>query len=194
MARSHNYHRKKISECFRLNCRARCKLTQAATITLYDTLFASHLVYCNIVWASACTSALQKIYRLPKRLIKFCYFSRPPTRHVNHLTPAITHFHIYNKLSIYGINGLQSAKFIYQEMYIYSHVHFRQMLQTNSDQHSHYTRANMNLFILNAKANNRKQTIVYHGINIWNSLPSDIKSSRSIDRFSKLYKDYLLAH
>jgi len=192
MARSHSYYWKQIARALGIICRARYKLTQAATITLYDTLFASHLVFGNIIWASTSTSSLQKIYRLQKRLLKFCYPSYLPFRHTNHLTPAITHFHIYNKLSIYGINSLQSAKFIFQEMYIYSHVHFRHMLQTNSELHNHNTRTNMNLCILNAKTNSRKQTIVHHGINIWNSLPSNIKTSRSIDHFSKLYKKYLL--
>ena len=182
---------KKLASALGIICKARYKLTQAATIKLYDTLFASHLVYGNIIWASTSTASLQKIYRLQKRLLKFCYSLLPLN---NHSTPQITYFHIFNKLSIYGLNNLQSAKFIFQELYIFSHEHFRQMLQTNSELHKHNTRRNNNLFILNANTNLRKQTIIYHGINIWNSLPANIKNSRSIDCFSKLYKTYLLAH
>ena len=130
-------------------------------MTLYDTLFASHLVFGNIIWASTSTSALLKTYRLQKRLLKYCYSTHPPACNANHVTPTITHFHIYNKLSIYGINNLQSAKFIFQEMYSYSHVYFRQMLQTNAEIHKHNTMKNNNLFVWNANTNSRKFTVVY---------------------------------
>ena len=76
---------KKLASAIGIICKARYKLTKKATITLYDTLFASPLLFGNIIWASTSTSALLKIYRPQKRLLKFCYSTHPPACNANHV-------------------------------------------------------------------------------------------------------------
>ena len=58
--------------CIGVIARIRHKLTRRALMLLYDTLIASQLSYCNIIWASTYRTPLLKIYSLQKRALKLC--------------------------------------------------------------------------------------------------------------------------
>ena len=62
----------KIARAIGVIARIRHKLTRRSLILLYDTLIASLLSYCNIIWASTYRTPLLKIYSLQKRALKLC--------------------------------------------------------------------------------------------------------------------------
>ena len=127
-----------------------------------------------------------------KKKLKFCY---PKTyTHIKNGTPfpAVTQHHIYNKLSIHGINALQTAKFIYQEIKVYSHTQFADLLKLNKTFYNHDTRNSNNIHTLHANSSKQQNTLIHRGIKIWNNLQPDIQNSANTQLFTKRYKQFLL--
>jgi hypothetical protein len=57
--------------------------------------------------------------------------------------------------------------------------------------HSHETRNKADLFITSHNTKLFEQSIAYNGVLIYNKLPSEIKSVKSISKFRKLLSNFL---
>jgi hypothetical protein len=64
--------------------------------------------------------------------------------------------------------------------------------KTNYLFHSHDTRIKSDLFITSHNTKLFKQSIAYNGVLVYNKLPSEIKSVKSIIKFKKILSNFLL--
>jgi hypothetical protein len=81
-------------------------------------------------------------------------------------------------------------------MYIYEIVLYIKMslnkFKTNSMFHSHDTRTKSDLFITSHNTKLFEQSTAYNGVLVYNKLPSKIKSVKSIIKFKKILRNFLL--
>jgi len=96
----------KLSSIIGILYRIRFKITKKAALLIYDALIYSHLSYCNLLWASTYKSSLDKLFILQKRALKNC-LNLPKRTETNIV------FELADKLSVYQINKLQTASFIF---------------------------------------------------------------------------------
>jgi hypothetical protein len=64
--------------------------------------------------------------------------------------------------------------------------------KTNSIFHSHDTRTKSDLFITSHNTKLFEQSIAYNGVLVYSKLPSEIKSVKSIIKFKKVLRNFLL--
>ena len=174
---------KKLASAIGVIGRIRYKLNNYTALLLYDSLILSQLSYCTFIWSSTYKSALRKIYLLQKRALKICTLS------VKH--KGINLFTKFHKLTIYDLNLLQIAKFVYKsvnDMSPYSSIHHFQEVAAI---HHHNTRMNKKLFSKNFKTNIRKFSLSIQGPILWNSIPDHIQHAFSLNKFSSLCKQFL---
>ena len=65
-------------------------------------------------------------------------------------------------------------------------------MATNSMLHSHDTRTKSDLFITSHNTKLFEQSTAYNGVLVYNKLPSEIKSVKSIIKFKKVLRNFLL--
>ena len=155
-------------------------------------MFASNLNYCNLIWATTYESLLARILSLQKRLLKFCI----PKNH-NYVMQGIslepiTHYHIFHKLTIYGMRNLQLAKFMYNQLYITTFSQFQPFLQRNDTLYQYNTRNKHNLHTTTISSNKERYSVLKYGTSLWNNIPIHIRNSPSIHIFVKKYRTLLL--
>ena len=101
---------------------------------------------------------------------------------------------INNKQSIFDINKIQIANFVYQSLHDLTPPCFKNMFTMSSLIHSHGTRAEQrhDLFYKQARTNCRKFATSVIGPEIWNNIPTSIRQLDSLTKFtSKLKQHYL---
>jgi len=96
------------------------------------------------------------------------------------------------KLSIYNINKLQIAKFVYATLNNVPPKCFSEYYRSISNVHTHNTRSSNKLFVQQFRTNMRKMFLINEGTNIWNLIPQNIKMSKSQSEFTKHFKSYLM--
>ena len=161
------------------------KIDKTTSLLLYDSIIASHLNYCNVVWGFGYKTSLEGLYSCQKRALKLCL--KLPRR-----TETEKVFSLSNKLTVYELNNLHIATLAY--MIINKNI--AELLTTffmpTSSIHSYNNRAKLNLQVCFAKSNIRKFSPAVRGPVIWNSIPYAIKDSNSLSQFKKRYKIYLI--
>ena len=139
---------KKLSCALGIICKARYKLTALASLLLYDSMFASNLNYCNLIWATTYDSLLARILNLQKRLLKFCIPKNQTYIMQGIPVEPMSQYHIFHKLTIYGMRNLQLAKFMYNTIYITPFPQFQPFLQRNETLYHYNTRNKQNFLLL----------------------------------------------
>ena len=144
-----------------------------------------HLSYCNIVWGNCGITILNRLFILQKRAIRVMC-NVPPLSHSSPL------FKKTNILTVYQINQLQVAIFMYSYFKGILPKSFNDVFTKNSAIHSYSTRAQGNLRLPLLKYNFSKTTIVFIGSKCWNSIPDELKSCPSLSAFKRKCKAYIL--
>ena len=75
-------------------------------------------------------------------------------------------------------------------VYLYKHPEIR---DSHRRIHSYPTRFSSELLPPMERLRSSSQSVIYNAINIWNSLPSDLQNSTSLDIFKTRYKELLFA-
>ena len=192
MAWPHTKYWKKLSCALGIICKARYKLTALASLLLYDSMFSSNLNYCNLIWATTYDSLLARILNLQKRLLKFCIPKNQTYIMQGIPVEPMSQYHIFHKLTIYGMRNLQLAKFMYNQLYITPFPQFQPFLQRNETLYHYNTRNKQNLHPTTISTNKQKYSVLKYGITLWNTIPLNIRNSPSVHIFMKKYKTLLL--
>ena len=141
-------------------------------MSLYCALIYPYLTCCNLIWASAYVTSLQRIYLLQKRTVRL--ISKADYR-----APSKPLFMKMKILNIFSIYSLQVRFF----MYLYHHnllpLTFCQIFQTGSQIHYYSTRNSESYRSHLCRTNIKKFSILFQGLKIWNSLPTVIKAATS---------------
>ena len=174
----------KLSSIIGILYRIRFKITKKAALLIYDALIYSHLSYCNLLWASTYKSSLDKLFILQKRALKNC-LNLPKRTETNIV------FELADKLSVYQINKLQTASFIFCSVNKITPKLFHSYFNCVAELHTYSTRRNNNLQIIFAKKVVRRNCIKVKGPKLWNDIPLTIRESHSLYLFKRCYKIYL---
>ena len=70
----------------------------------------------------------------------------------------------------------------------------KNIFRTNEEVHNHNTRSNKKLHKPYVKTNLRKLSISFKGVDVYNSLPSDLKNTQYISTFKRKIKNYILTN
>ena len=88
----------------------------------------------------------------------------------------MTQYHIFHKLTIYGMRNLQLAKFMYNQLYITPFPQFQPFLQRNETLYQYNTRNKQNLHPTTISTNKQKYSVLKYGITLWNTIPLNIRN------------------
>ena len=168
----------KISKTIGILCRIRFYINQALLKILYNNLIYPYLYYGNIVWANNYPTRLDKLLKLQKKALRVITFSL-------YKAPSLPLFQKLNLLDINKINDFLASTFCFNLKSNSLPVYFNDFCIENTQVHNHHTRKCNNLH----KKFNRTNFGVYSTrnkvINVWNTIPNEIKQSISINVFKK---------
>ena len=168
----------KISKTTGIICKTRHYVSLKVLRMLYYTLIYPYLHYGNIVWANTYQSNLDPLKKLQKKIIRMISFAG----FTDHSPP------IFKKLSVLPFDQINKEK-----VALFMFRYFNKMLPSafdafftlNKDLHNHNTRSSAKIHINYIRTNYSKHSIKYRGSQVWNSLPTAVKTAKSIYIFKK---------
>ena len=151
--------------------------------SIYFSFIYSHLQYLASVWATACDSHLNQLKVLQNKAIKFM-FKLP------YLEPTINLYTPRNLLDIANLYKYKICCYIFCVIHKTRHSNIKFI--NNNSIHYHNTRQINNLYLINVKSNYGKKSVYFKGIQTYNSLPEELKSTTNINKFKIKLKQFLL--
>ena len=141
---------------------------------IYMSLIYSHLNYCILIWGSVEKTIVEPLFKLQKKAIRIISKSN----YLDHTAPL---FKSLKLLTVYNVFDLSCILFIYKCLNYDYAPELRMRIQKNSECHGYNTR-NCNLFrnINIERLKICQRSFLNHGINLWNTLTSDTRQSKSI--------------
>ena len=181
--------RKKLASALYIYTNIRDIIPSHVARNLYFTMFHSHLTYCLLIWGNSCPTYLKPINTLQHKFLK-AYLQLPKR------TPTSV---IYKQASILPITELfqlASCKLVYKSLFA-SHTlppSLTYLFQPTSVIHSYSTRsASSGLFVLPSNTLIRHNAVACFSPFLWNSIPTQIKSSASLNTFERQLRKFLLS-
>ena len=153
--------------------------------SLYLTLTYPYFNYCNLIWGTADITNLNPLIILQKKCIRIINRAG----YLDHTEPL---FKSSQLLKLGEIHNLSCAKFIFNCYNNYNYSNFRARLILGSEIHQYNTRNSSNLRPPFERLDSGLKSFFIKGIDLWNKLPDDIKSSNSIIYFKNKIKKWLL--
>ena len=154
-------------------------------LTLYNALILPHLSYSLLLWGNTHATFLNNLHKIQKRAVR--NICNVPYRASS--APLFTNLKI---LTIRGLFNYQLGIFVYKSQCHLLPSSFENFYTHNSCFHNYNTRSK------NCLSQPLTRTYLAHsqlrstGVNFWNSLSQDIRSSPSIHIFKKKLKKFLL--
>ena len=176
----------KISRSIGVISKARYFISQTSLLQLYYSLVYPYLYYGNVVWGSTYKTRLKRLLILQKRIIRIITNS-PFDAHTSPL------FKKLSLLKIDDIHSLQVALFMHSVHFNSIPNTFQNLFKKNSEVYNYATRHANDYTINFSRTNIHKSFIVSSGPRLWNSLPFELKSKKSIFCFKKHLKKYLIS-
>ena len=168
----------KISKNTGIIYRLREYLPLSSLIGLYYSFIFPYLNYCHLVWGGACHSHIQSLEVMQRK----CVRTISGRNYMSHSNPLFSHNKI---LKISDIFKLNAAIFMFNNMFKFVHL---------LPVHSHETRFRSNFLPSFQRLSITQRQSLFSIIpSIWNSLPEDVKNSRSLYVLKRKCKNYLLS-
>ena len=154
---------------------------------LYCALILPYFSYCNLVRANSCKYKIQKLTLLQKKIIRII-----SGMHYRFHTGPVFKQIIFLRFS--DINLHQQDIFMYKSM---NNIFPSQLsdfinFQCNSETHTYNTRSAANIHLPKHRTRRFQFDIRYSGPKFWNTLPSILQKSLSLQTFSRKAKMYLI--
>ena len=196
------YLSKKLSRAVGILYKLRPFVNTKIMKNVYYALFYSYVVYAIEVWGSACETILTKIAILQKRVIRLLTYKDqfpPIPGPLIHTSPLFSEMGI---LKIKDIFAMQISKFIHKCINSNIIGNFDKWFVLNSDVHYHKTRSNYNisemrytnnLFIPFGRTTHYGLKLIkVSGPKLWNNLPLDLRTIKSISNFKNSVKNHII--
>ena len=174
-----NHIQNKLSKACGILYQIRSKIPLYAAKLIYLTIALPYLNYCNIVWSSCPPSFLQRLISTQKKLIRLITKSG----RFDHTTPL---FHQLRLLKVKELNNLNISLFLFKSLnhLINSPINFTERLAVP------YNLRNVNhLDIPFTRSAQTKRFPHVRGADLWNKLPNQIRSARTVQTFKKNLKN-----
>lgn len=156
-------------------------LTTKALMQIYYSLVYPHLIYCQVVWGAACTTSLKPLVTAQKRVIRLI----SGLNRRDHTNNSFKHLKLlkFNDINIY-----------FCAVYVFASINLMQNGIFNFRNNANYQLRNSNLLVIpQFNSTQSKSCITYHGVVIWNNLPTAIKELDNIVIFKRTLKWHLLS-
>ena len=157
-------------------------------LSVYYSLFYSHVTYGITCWGNACHSVLNPLRVLQNKVIKAMLFKSIFCR----IKPLLSQCKLLN---IKDLLKLETAKHVYKFQCNSLPTVFNDQYTSISNVHNYRTRASVrnDLAIVRTHKNIGKQSMKIKGAEVWNDIPTQIRSLNSVKHFAKEYKSYLIS-
>ena len=97
-------------------------------------------------------------------------------------------------LTVFSINNLQTACFIYKAMNKIVPSFFVNMFAINCAIHNYNTRQENNLHVTSYSTKVREHSVSVSGVNMWNNIPEEFKELKTYNQFRLKLKRYPCQH
>ena len=161
-------------------------LPQKTLYMLYNSLILPYLTYCNLAWGNSNKTKIKSILLLQKKALWMCTCS-------HYLSNTDPLFCKLKTLKIDDIHTFQTAVFMFKFSKSLLPVMFQDTFTYNRNIHSYPTRHSSDIHLSTPRTFLAHKTIRYHGPDVWNSLPDNIKHCASLFSFKSLMKKYLVS-
>ena len=179
------YISKKLSKILGIFKKVKQKFGTNVLIQLYYALVYPYFLYCYTTWAITYSTALDKIVKLQKKILRVITFSS----YNAHTYALFYKFNIlkFSMLDMY-LTGLLMFKV---KAYLVPPI-IRNLFTEVSYIDDHNTRQSQDFYTHKFRTNLGKFSIISHGPTIWNSLPTYIQKATTIHMFKKRLKLHIL--
>ena len=175
----------KISKNIGVLFRARDKLQTNCLITLYNTLILPYLQYCIIVWGKTYQTAINKLLTLQKRIVRIITFSK-------YRANSSILFKRLNLLKVCNLYSYSCAVFMFKFRQGKLISLFDNWFICNNINHNYNTRFGYSYKSHMSLTKQSSFNIKTQGPTIWNAIPQDIITHRSISTFKRSLRKHLL--
>lgn len=180
-----NFVANKISRLTVILCKAQYFVTRSLLKSIYYALIYPYIFYGNVVWANAYQSHLEKIYKLRKKLVRIITFKE----YSHSSKPLFDNLKIMN---VFQVNYYNIAMLMRNFSNNQLPISLKNIFRTNNQVHNHNTQSNKKLHKPCIKTNLRKLSISCKGVDIYTSLPIDLKNIQCKSTFKGKLKNYIL--
>ena len=181
------YISKKISKA----CGALAKLRHCLNIDIlknvYHALIYSYLRYGILVWGKGSQTVLDPLQVVINKAIRIMTFAPFGNIDLNSVYKEL------KLLKLRKIQALETGKFVFKEKNELLPTKIGNYFEIDSNErpHNHFVRyARRPRFICNSQTG--EKSIQFEGMQLWENIPAEIKSSESYNIFKKAYKKYLI--
>ena len=183
----YQYISKKIASSLWLLSQIKSFLSVDDKLLFYNAYIRPHLEYCSVIWGNSTNVNIQKMTKLQRRACKLILGDE-----YTHLDEARDNLKI---LSFDEIVFLNKAKIMYKVANNIAPSYLINLFQMRSASNDTITSlrsvTNKNFLIPKPKLNLFKNSLSYSGAIIWNSIPLEIKTSKSLDSFVNKCKAWM---
>ena len=143
----------------------------------YHAHLQSHLDYGLTVWGHAAKTNLEAINRQQRKALRIMNFKKSDYKETDQL------FKESKILPLSSCLNLNSSKVLWRAGNSFLNAPINSLFNKRENNTFHLPHRRIDL---------TQSCISYHGVQVWNRLPSEIRSSPSLDTFKGRYKEYLL--
>ena len=174
--------RTKLSSACGILFQIRNKISRYVAKIIYLSLCLPYLQYCNILWASGSASNLTPIFNCQKKIIRIILKK-------GRREPSTPLFKKLKLLKLCDVNNLNSAQFVYKSIHelIPSPISFVQQAPG-----PYNLRHREVLYVPFTRSKQSQRFILVRGAKLWNDLPLEMRTCRTINSFKKRLKRYYL--
>ena len=163
-------------------------LPEHILISLYYALIYSNLIYCIEAWGSASAVYINKLFVVQKKVVKLI-------SGYNILDSSKFLFKTKKILKINDIYKIHCLTYMFKIFNSNKNTNFLNEIMNLQTKPLYNTRGNSCLRLPKINILRYKQSLIYQGIMMWNTVPSHIKETKSIFVFKKfcknlIFKDY----
>ena len=158
---------------------------------IYYNLIYPYIAYAILAWGSTYVSSLQKVQVKQNHVARLIFFANIRGKDTESALPLLN---LLDMLTVYNIYSLHVLKFAHLWHKGLLPDVFRNTFQYASKVHSYNTRyaTQKNLYKPHVRTNTGKQMISFKAIDLWKSIPQNLKDS-NVYTFSKNIKNFLLS-
>ena len=151
---------------------------------LYFAFVHPHIIYGIEVYANACKSTLDKLYKLNNKLIRILFNKQIET-------PVYSLYKMLNTLPLSKLHEVQLLKLVHKCLFHKNLMPsiFRDYYVESKSIHQHNTRSSIgDLFIPTVKSKCGQRCSLFRASLLWNNLPSFLKVNSSVSAFKRNIK------
>lgn len=154
---------------------------------IYNSLFLPYLNYCSVVWGNTSFENLNRLILLQKKAVRIlsnsCFLA--------HTAP------LFQNLKILTVESLfkhRIAIFMFKHLKNVHPPYIKDMFSLVSSNHNICTRSSTKYFCNLPRTKFFQETLRFKGPSIFNSIPPDITSAKTLYTFKRKHSVYLRAH